>query len=244
MTDSLHIELTHEAMSRRAADIILSEIRRNPRLLLGAATGFTPTRTYDLIAQDGPFPGLRLLKLDEWGGLPMDDPATCEAYLRKRLIRPLGISPDRYVAWNSNAPDAGPECTRIARFLREQGPIDLCVLGLGINGHLAFNEPAVTLKPGPHVATLSPASLGHPMLHDARSEPTYGLTVGMADILRSRQILLLVSGQSKAEQLRRLLDGGIITQFPASFLQLHANLTILCDADAASHLHPLPIHEV
>src|SRR4051812_13923399 len=99
----LHVESTHVEMSRRAAGIVLSEIRSKPTLLLGTATGSTPAQTYDLIAQVRPScQDLRLLKLDEWGGLSMDDPATCEVYLRQKLVTPLAISDDRYIAWNSN----------------------------------------------------------------------------------------------------------------------------------------------
>ena len=236
--DRLEILATHEAMSRRAAELVLAELRANPRMLLGAATGSTPTRAYELFVQSAlSEPGvareLRLIKLDEWGGLAMDDPATCEVYLRRRLIEPLGITPDRYLSWNSRPADPLAECDRVATWLHRDGPIDLCVLGLGTNGHLAFNEPGESLTPGPHVATLSETSLRHPMLRDTAGRPQYGLTLGIADILRSRRILLLVSGAGKAEQLRRTIEGPITTQFPASFLRLHARATILCDRDAA-----------
>jgi galactosamine-6-phosphate isomerase len=120
--------------------------------------------------------------------------------------------------------------------LAEQGPIDLCVLGLGANGHLAFNEPADLLHYGPHAAELSPESMQHPMIDVARSRPRYGLTVGIGDILRSRRVLLLVSGAHKASQLKRLMSGEITTRFPASLLSLHPEATILCDATAAGGL--------
>src|SRR5687768_10835605 len=165
----IEIHATREALSRRAAALIVAEIRRNPRLLMGAATGSTPTRTYDLLAEAaGREPALfrefRLIKLDEWVGLAMDDPATCEVYLRHHLVDPIGITPVRYLGWDSRPADPPAECERVASWLREHGPIDLCVLGLGANGHLAFNEPGESLTPGPHVATLSETSLRHPML--------------------------------------------------------------------------------
>src|SRR4051794_1726212 len=90
----------NEAMSRLAADLVFGDLRENPRLLLGVATGSTPTRTYELLAdaaasEPRTFSQLRLLKLDEWGGLAEDDPATCEVYLQRHLVKPLGVSPDR-----------------------------------------------------------------------------------------------------------------------------------------------------
>jgi galactosamine-6-phosphate isomerase len=239
----LQIEATHEAMSRRAAQLIAAGARENPRLLLGLATGSTPAGAYDLFADHARrephlFNRIRLLKLDEWGGLAMNDPATCEAYLRQKLIEPLAITSDRYIVWNSRPGDPEAECRRIATWLADHGPIDLCVLGLGANGHLAFNEPADFLTPGPHVARLTETSLRHPMLQSARGRPQFGLTVGMADILQSRRVLLLVSGGHKATQLRRFMEGRITTQFPASFLLLHPNLTVLCDREAASLIQP------
>lgn len=230
-----------EAMSRLAADRVVTALGEDPDLLLGAATGRTPTRTYELLADRAAsepqlFSRLRLLKLDEWGGLASDDPATCEAYLRRHLIAPLAIDPDRYLGWESRPADAGRECRRVAAWLAREGPVGLCLLGLGANGHLAFIEPADALVPGPHLAQLSDVSLAHPMLRQSRGKAGYGLTVGIGDVLRSRRILLLVSGSSKAAPLRRLVEGGITTRFPASFLKLHAHTTVLCDREAASLL--------
>ena len=96
---------------------------------------------------------------------------------------------------------------------------------------------ADSLRPGPHLAELSAQSLKHPMLHTARGSPRIGLTIGMGDILRSRSILLLVSGRQKAQQFRRLLEPHIATRFPASFLWLHGRVTIICDREAASLLN-------
>lgn len=225
-------------MSVQAARQIADHVRHDPRLLIGAATGSTPTPTYELLARMAAgdarfFPDVRLLKVDEWGGLAMDDPATCEVYLQEKLVRPLSIAPERYLGWNSQPGNPDSECRRIERWLAEHGPIGLCILGLGANGHLAFNEPGDGLIPGPHVAQLSRESLGHPMLSASRSAPSYGLTIGIGDILRSRRILLLVSGAAKATQLARLREPLVSTHFPASFLWLHPNVTILCDREAA-----------
>jgi galactosamine-6-phosphate isomerase len=97
---------------------------------------------------------------------------------------------------------------------------------------LGFNEPADFLLPHAHIAELSEASLGHAMLNQSEARPTYGLTLGMADLMESRQILLLVTGAAKQEPLQRLLSGQITTQFPASMLQMHSNVMLLCDSAA------------
>jgi galactosamine-6-phosphate isomerase len=141
----------------------------------------------------------------------------------------------RYFGFQGAA-DPEAECERVRRRLETEGPIDLCVLGLGLNGHVGMNEPAPMLRPAAHVASLTETSLRHTMLADARSRPTHGLTLGMAEILASHQILLLVSGVTKTEPLRKLLRREITTEFPASLLWLHSNWTLLCDRDAAGGL--------
>ena len=108
------------------------------------------------------------------------------------------------------------------------------MLGLGANGHLGFNEPAETLRPGPHVAELSESSLGHAMVQGHAANIRYGLTLGMADILRARCIILLVNGRHKHRPMQRLFATDISTCFPASFLYLHPDVTCFCDREAMS----------
>lgn len=227
----------HEQLSRRAADWLAERLRQRPTSLVSLAAGSTPGRTYELVAELGKrepalVAGARWLKLDEWGGLAMDDPASCEHQLRRTLITPLAAG-DRYTAFESQPADPVAECARIARWLDANGPIDVCVLGLGINGHLGFNEPADHLMPHAHVARLSDSSLTHAMLQETTGRPTYGVTLGIADLIQAREVLMLVSGATKRSPLERFLSGRIETQFPASLLHLHPRVTALVDAEAA-----------
>lgn len=222
-------------MSQRAAEWLIERLRAKPNALLCAASGSTPDRAYKLFAEHrhtepALFSQLRLIKLDEWGGLPMNDPSTCETHLRRVLVEPLGLE-DRYISFDSAAP-ADEECERIADCLRRQWPIDVCVLGLGLNGHLGFNEPGDSPQPHAHVAKLSESSLKHAMLDQSGTRPSYGITLGMKDLVQSREILLLVSGAAKRAALRRLLRWEVSMQFPASLLHLHPNVTLLCDEAA------------
>jgi len=230
-----------ESLSRNAAKRVFSALTQKPNLLLCPASGFTPLRTYELLAEYAaehrdPFRSLCLVQLDEWGGLAPDDPGTCAAQIKTLVQAPLGVSADRYFGFSGNAADPTAECDRMRRLLASEGPIDLCVLGLGMNGHLAMNEPAPFLQAEAHVASLTESTLRHPMLADSKSKPVFGLTLGMAEILTSREILLLVSGAAKREPLIRLLRREITTNFPASFLWLHPNWTLLCDRDSAEGL--------
>jgi galactosamine-6-phosphate isomerase len=237
----IHVTADHEEMSRAAARFILERLRARPEALLSLATGSSPERAYAILAEEARrepalFGRVRILKLDEWGGLDRDDPATCEAFLREKVLGPLGVPPERYFGFESSPPDPEAECRRAVRWLDAAGPIDLHVLGLGRNGHLGLNEPGPSLLTEPHVAELTDESRAHPMLARARGSVRYGLTLGMAAILGSRRVALLVSGRGKATALRRMLLEEITPQFPASFLRLHPALDVFCDREAAAEL--------
>jgi galactosamine-6-phosphate isomerase len=229
---------SYEEISRNASDILIRQLEMKKELLLCAATGNTPGRTYELLAREyasrpGLFDELSVLKLDEWGGLPMTDPGTCESYLQTRLLSPLQISRQRYLSFCSDPTDPELECRRMQAKLATAGPIDCCVLGLGMNGHIGLNEPADFLQSGCHIARLSEATLQHSMVSAMDCQPSFGLTLGMADILQARMILLLVSGPTKKKITRELLSKRVTTNLPASFLWLHGNTICLLDRDAA-----------
>jgi len=220
-------------LNQKAADIIISELNKKSQSLFCTATGNSPTGIYKLLAErknEINTSGLNLLKLDEWYGLPMDHPASCEYYLQEHLIGPLGAA--SVTSFNSKA-EPETECKRINDFLLKNGPIDICVLGLGINGHIGFNEPADFLQPHAHLATLSETSVTHPMIKDSGVDMKYGFTMGVADILGSGKIILPVFGKSKRAIMERLMEGKISTHLPASFLWLHPNAECLyCENDS------------
>jgi galactosamine-6-phosphate isomerase len=231
----------YEALSRCAAKVIISELKRNPRLLICASAGGTPTGAYHRLGphyrrQPELFGRLRVVQIDEWAGLPRSSAATCESDLRTKLLTPLAIGPDRFRAFRSDAADPGKECHRMVRWLAGDGPIDLCILGLGTNGHVAMNEPAPALVAHAHVARLAASSRRHALLRHLPRKPSHGMTLGMGEILCSRKLLLLVSGEGKAAALQKLAKPDVTTRFPASLLWLHPDATVLCDRAAAAGL--------
>ncbi len=224
-----------EAPDREAAALIWEAAQAKPDLLICLASGDTPTGTYALLAQEPEhLASARFIQLDEWAGVGPDDPASCAAYLERTLLGPLAVPPERRIDFCGDAPDAVAECQRVATALEEAGPIDLCILGLGLNGHLALNEPAESFDPFCHVATLAEQSRTHPMLAETVAPVRQGLTLGLGDILRSRRILLLVTGAAKRTPLARLAARRVTPTLPASFLWLHGDTVCLCDRDAAA----------
>jgi galactosamine-6-phosphate isomerase len=221
-------------MSRKAASLVLKDIKKKPELLLCTATGSSPEGLYRELVTTAKkekelFKQLRILKLDEWGGIPENHPVSCEYFLRERLLTPLAIPREHYISFASDPEDPARECSRISSLLETQGPIDICILGLGANGHLAFNEPALQLESFAHVASLTEESLHHPMIASLEQKPSYGLTLGMEEILSSRQIIMLVSGKGKKQIAEKFLEGTVSTELPASFLWQHPNVECLVD---------------
>ena len=224
-----------EALSRRAAALVFEAARARPDLLICLASGETPTGAYALLAgAPERLARARFVQLDEWAGLGADAPASCAAYLRRTVRAPLAVPPERWIGFRGDAPDAAEECRRVEAALEAAGPIDLCILGLGLNGHLALNEPAESFDPFCHVATLDERSRAHPMLAGVAAPVREGLTLGLGNILRARRILLLVSGAAKRAPLARLASRRVAPNLPASFLWLHANTVCLCDEDTAA----------
>lgn len=230
----MNIEYFHDyaAMNARGVSLVIEEVNRRPNLMLCAATGSSPLGLYrelsdNFNSQPNLFKEIRIIKLDEWVGFGKNAEETCEHYLINNLLKPLNISEDRYISFDPDTQNPEEDCIRMQGLLKENGPIDLCVLGLGRNGHLGFNEPGEYIQPNCHVAKLASASQQHAMVAKGNITPTHGVTLGMADILSSRRILVLVSGEGKEEAKDNLMSGKITTECPASFLWLHNNVDCL-----------------
>jgi galactosamine-6-phosphate isomerase len=217
-------------LAEYASEIIINEIRHKPDLLLCTATGSSPTGIYRILSEKKyrfNTDKLRIIKLDEWGGIDMENAESCESYLQKNVIQPLQILAENFISFHSNPNSPADEIERIKSELVKNGPIDVCILGLGLNGHIAFNEPSEFLWPESHVVELSPESMNHPMAKKMSQKPGYGLTIGMADILKSKKIIMVISGKNKEAVKEKFFRKEISTWLPASFLWLHGNTECL-----------------
>lgn len=233
----IHNYKDYNAMSTACAESILNDLDAKPTSVMALATGNSPLGVYHQLAltyKEKPqfFDKLRIIKLDEWGGIPLESPNTCESFLQHQCIKPLNISPDRYLSFGNHADTPEIECEKIQEWLRDHGPIDSCVLGMGKNGHLGFNEPAEMLSPHCHVARLTKTSQQHSMVESLSQQPIYGITLGMADILQSKKIVLLLTGKGKVEIIQKFMTQKITTQLPASLLWLHPNVHCFVDGSA------------
>ena len=225
----------HDQMSKAAARFILSKIKEKANLLICPAAGNTPVKTYDYLvkhcmASNIKTQELRIIKLDEWGGMTAENPASCEYQIKKQLSDPLHIH--YYCGFDTKNKDIQNELKKCDSYMAHNGPIDVCMLGLGLNGHLGFNEPSDDfLKPFSHRVSLTTSSMKHNMISELNKKPSYGLTLGMQSILTSKIIILLISGSHKKQAFAKLMQGQIDTKFPASFLWLHDNVICFYDEE-------------
>jgi glucosamine-6-phosphate deaminase len=225
-----------------AADAIEALVRRRPAAVLGLATGSSPVPAYrELIhrhgAGTGPsYDGVRCFLLDEYVGLPTGHPQTYRETIFRELTDALGIARDRVASPDPTDPEhAGP---RYEEALLAAGGVDLQVLGIGGDGHLAFNEPGSSLASATRIKTLTERTrLDNARFFDSVDEvPRHVLTQGLGTILRARHLLLVATGAAKAEAIAAAVEGPVSASCPASVLQLHPHATVLLDDPAASRL--------
>lgn len=224
-------------VSRKGFEIVKAEIDRKPDLLFCVASGGSPSGLYsEMVKYQKDQPDfcskLRVVKLDEWGGLESGSTFTSEFDVQTKFIQPTGISPDRYLTIDPFTTNPGKECDRMKAEIENSGPVDICILGIGVNGHIALNEPAEVLKPGFHVCQLAESTLNNGMIKSLKQPPTFGMTMGVGEILSSRKVLLFIAGSGKKETFQKLLKEEVSTQFPASLLWLHPNVDVLVDESA------------
>lgn len=218
---------------------MIEKIRSNPDMTLGLATGSTPKGVYAELIKDHlengtSYEKITTINLDEYIGLPSSDPNSYRYFMNIVLFNHLNIPLENTNLPNGTADDINQECLRYEQLIKDLIDIDLQVLGIGRNGHIGFNEPGTSFKSRTHVVKLAESTRkANARFFESIDEvPTHAITMGIASILDSREIVLLASGSAKAEAIRRLVNGEPDEQFPASALKLHPNVTIIADEEA------------
>jgi glucosamine-6-phosphate isomerase len=175
--------------------------------------------------------------LDEWLGMDGTDEGSCRHMLDQFVTQPLHLSPQQTCFFNGRTKDAFAEYQRVEQFIDEHGGLDVAVLGLGLNGHLGLNEPGTPFSARAHVAEISAMtqSVGQKYF-SAPTRLTRGITLGLANLMEAKNVFLIVSGERKAEIVKRVIEGKITEQVPASILQNHPSCSVYLDEAAAKML--------
>jgi len=226
----------YQSLSKAVADLVLSRITDSSSLTIGLATGSSPKKAYGLIAkllekQTELVRKIEVAQLDEWIGLPVNHSASCHYYLKKYVIQPWNLQRDQYLLLNGIADCPESEIAKLNNHLAES-PLDLCILGMGTNGHLALNEPGSGVVDSCRIVELHPSSRLHPMLDSQDIKVTKGMTIGLKELLESREIILIITGKNKREAFNQLLSKDPDSECPATALYLHNNWTCFVDNSA------------
>jgi len=227
------------AASDLVARIVAAEIRANPSIVLGLATGRTMDMVYERLRQMRlDFSRCRTFNLDEYVGLPASDPRSYRAYMNKALFDHVNIDPKNTHVPNGMASDLEAECRSYEEKIAQAGGIDLQLLGVGRTGHIGFNEPLSALLSRTRVKALSPTTSAQnaEFFGGPGNVPKRAITMGVGTIADSRRCVLLATGESKAEIVAKAVEGPITSMISATALQLHRRCVVVVDEAAAARL--------
>ncbi len=231
----------YQDLSRKAANILSAQIIMKPDCVLGLATGTSPIGIYEQLAEwyrkgDLDFAEVSTVNLDEYIGLDGTHPQSYRYFMDTNLFRKVNIDRTQTNVPNGLAQDFDAECRRYDELIRSLGGIDMQLLGLGHNGHIGFNEPGGSFEKGTHVVTLSESTIdANSRLFEKKEDvPRGAITMGIKTIMQAGVILLIASGEGKAQIVRDAFWGDITPEVPASILQLHKQLIIVADEAALS----------
>ena len=234
---------TYEEMSEAAMELVIRQIRKKPDTVLGLAAGSTPLLLYKKLGEAYKkglvdFSQVKTFNLDEYIGLPLEHEQSYHSFMEENFFSLVNLKPDNIYIPNGMADDIAAECARYSAAIEAADGIDLMLLGIGANAHIGFNEPGDSFVPETHVVELTATT----RLANARffatvdDMPHWAVSMGIRDIMFSRNILLMANGAGKTEAVYQAICGDITPQVPASVLQLHRNVLVLTEKTSAARL--------
>ena len=232
----------YEEMSQKAAEIVIDIVKNNPNAILGLATGSSPIGLYKNMAKDckengTSYKNVSTVNLDEYVGLTADHDQSYAYFMRTNLFDNIDIDQKNTHLPCGSAPDTKKECDRYNALLDTMKQ-DVQVLGLGSNGHIGFNEPDTPFGSVTHLVDLTENTIkdNSRLFASVDEVPRQALSMGIKNIMQAKTIVMVVSGKNKAEAVKGMVKGEVTPALPASVLQLHPFVTVICDKDAASLL--------
>ena len=236
----IYVSDDYKDMSRKAANIVSAHVILNPACVLGLATGSTPIGMYKQLIDwynkgDLDFSQVKSVNLDEYVGLAPTHDQSYRYFMQHNLFDHVNIDPANTNVPNGLASDPEAECERYNQVIRSMGGIDIQVLGMGHNGHIGFNEPGHAFELETHAVDLTQTTIdANARFFASKDEvPRRAVTMGIKSIMQAKQILVVVSGADKADILQRAFFAPVTPQVPASVLQFHHDVTLICDRAAA-----------
>lgn len=234
----------YELLSKKAAQIVASQIILEPKSIIGLATGSTPIGMYKNLIQmykDGliDFSKTKTFNLDEYYKLSIDNNQSYHYFMYENLFNHINIKEEHIFIPNGMSNDIDTECILYDKKIDDNGGIDIQVLGIGNNAHIGFNEPTINFNKGTHIVTLddSTRKANARFFNSLDEVPKKAITMGTGSIFKSKKIMLLASGKNKAKAIYNTVYGKITPEVPSSILQFHKDVILILDKDAASLLN-------
>ncbi|MCD7872133.1 MAG: glucosamine-6-phosphate deaminase [Clostridiales bacterium] len=226
-----------------AGNYMCGQVLQKPDSVLGLATGSTPLKPYGQMVElykKGvvDFSKVKTFNLDEYVNLDVKDKNSYHTFMHENLFKHINIPQENINFLNGNSDNLEKECKEYEKRIKEAGGIDIQLLGIGSNGHIAFNEPVDCFQRWSHVVTLKESTVkdNSRFFNSIEEVPTQAVTMGIGSIMQAKKILIIALGEKKAKAIKQLIDGNVTPQCPASVLQFHANVTLMLDKGAASLL--------
>ena len=236
---------SYEEMSMEATKIVAGQMYLKPESVLGLATGSTPLQMYKQLIAVHETVGLdfsmaRSFNLDEYIGLDPENPQSYHYFMQQNFFSRINIKPENIYIPNGMAEDIEAEGKYYDSLIDQMGGIDLQVLGIGQNAHIGFNEPDVKFEATTHKVKLDEETIqaNARFFADAEEVPRYAISMGIKTIMLARKVILLANGRNKAEAVCKAVCGSVSPAAPASILQLHRDVTVIVDQEAAAKLPP------
>ncbi|EHI97782.1 Glucosamine-6-phosphate deaminase [Clostridium sp. DL-VIII] len=233
----------YEEMSKVAAETFKEVINEKPEAILGLATGSTPVGLYKYLIEmnknkEIDFSKIKTVNLDEYVGLGEENPQSYRYFMNENLFNHVNINKSNTFVPNGLAKDLDEETKNYDKRIDELGGIDLQILGIGSNGHIAFNEPDEFLISETHVTNLAQSTIeaNSRFFNSIEEVPTKAISMGIGQIMKAKKILLLVKGEDKADAIKELLNGKITTNNPATILKLHKDVVVIIDEKMAEKI--------
>lgn len=232
----------NECLSDYMADQLVEQLKEKPESLICFASGNSPKRAAALFVEKVKLANLdtsrfSFVGLDEWVGVDADTKGSCHHDFKEWIFEPLGIRLEQYHVFDGMSTDLLSECEKMDQFIAEKGGIDLMIVGIGMNGHIGFNEPGVDFNQLSHVVPLDEitATVGQ-QYFEKPMELRQGITLGFKHLNHSKKVFLLANGTKKAAVVKRAIEGPVENSFPASIMQQHPHGFVLIDEAAAALL--------
>lgn len=233
----------YDELSKKGAELLLKELIKLERPVIGLATGSTPEGVYKEMInyhkeENYSFKNVVSFNLDEYINLPEEDENSYHYYMKDKLFNHIDIPLNQTYVPDGMADDLELECNRYEEAIKQAGGINIQLLGLGVNGHIGFNEPGTAFDSKTHVITLdkSTRNANAHFFASGGDVPEQAISMGIKSIMQAENIILLVSGKNKARALKRFFEEELTEDFPATILHKHKNVTVIADKEALSEL--------